>query len=94
MSQKNVTFEYYRVYAKIYNVETNSSSEDVLFDITPILEKAYQIPANKRNYQINGEESRLQSIERDALNKNIWKMSFIRMRENVTPRNCKREWRV
>lgn len=92
MNQKNVTFEYYRVYAKIYNAETNSSGEDVLFDITPILEKAYKLPADRRNYQINGEESRLQSIERDALNSNIWKMSFIRMRENVIPRNSKRKW--
>lgn len=92
MDQKNVTFEYYRIYAKIYDTDINSSGKDVLFDITPILEKAYKLPANKRNYQINGEESRLQSIERDAINRNIWKMSFVRMRKNVIPRNCKGKW--
>ena len=92
MNQKKVRFEYFRVYAKIYNEETSTVSEDVVFDIAPILEKAYQLSADERTYQVNGEESRLQSIERDALNEKIWKMSFIRMRENIIPRNCKKEW--
>lgn len=92
MSKKNVRFEYYRVYERKYNKETNSSGESVLCDITPILEKAYTLPASERTYQINGEESRLQTIDRDALNSNIWKMSFIRMRENIIPRNSKGKW--
>ena len=92
MGTKNITFEYYRVYTRNYNNENNSSGERVLCDITPILEKAQNINVVERNYQVNGEESRLQCIEKDELKNNIWKMSFIRMRENVIPRNCKKYW--
>lgn len=92
MGTKNVTFEYYRVYSRIYNKENNSAGDRKLCDITPILEKAKNTEINERNYQINGEEARLQCIERDSLNKHIWKMSFIRMRENVIPRNSKKYW--
>lgn len=90
MGTKNVTFEYYRVYSRKYNKDTNSAGESILCDITPILEKAEKVEVNKRNYQVNGEESRLQCIEKDKDNGNIWKMSFVRMRENVIPRNCKK----
>lgn len=87
MGTKNVTFEYYRVYTRIYNKDNNSSGDRILCDITPILDKAQNTEVNERNYQINGEEARLQCIEKDKLNPKIWKMSFIRMRENVIPRN-------
>lgn len=90
MGIKNITFEYYRVYIRKYDSNRNFSEEEVLCDITPILEKAQTIEVNKRNYQVNGEESRLQHIERDNLNPEIWKMSFIRMRENIIPRNSKK----
>lgn len=94
MGAKNITFEYYRVYIRIYNKENNSSEERIPCDITPILEKAQNTEINERNYQINGEESRLQCIERDELNSKIWKMSFIRMRENVIPRDSKEYRRI
>lgn len=94
MSTKNVTFEYYRVYTRIFNRDNNSSGDSVLCDITPILEKAKNTEINKRNYQVNGEEARLQCIEKDETNIKLWKMSFIRMRENVIPRNSKRYWRI
>ena len=94
MGTKNVTFEYYRVYTRIYNKNDNKSGDRILCDITPILEKAQETEVNKRNYQVNGEESRLQCIERDELNEKIWEMSFIRMRENVIPRNSKKYRRV
>lgn len=90
MGTKNVTFEYYRVYIKKYNKENNSAGDRILCDLTPILEKAQDTEINERNYQVNGEESRLQCIEKDKLNSKIWKMSFIRMRENVIPRNSKK----
>lgn len=90
MGTKNVAFEYYRVYIRIYNKDNDSSGDKVLCDITPILEKAQNTEVNQRNYQVNGEESRLQCIEKDELNTKIWKMSFIRMRENVIPRNSKK----
>lgn len=90
MGTKNVILEYYRVYTRIYNKDNNSSGERILCDITPILEKAQNTEVNERNYQVNGEESRLQCIEKDELNSKIWKMSFIRMRENVIPRNSKK----
>jgi len=92
MGTKNVTFEYYRVYTRIYNKEKNSAGDRILCDLTPILEKAKNTEINERNYQVNGEESRLQCIEKDELNNKIWKMSFIRMRENVIPRYSKRYW--
>lgn len=88
METKNVTFEYYRVYARIYNKDNNSSGNIILCDITPILNKAQNTEVNERNYEVNGEEARLQCIEKDKLNSKIWNMSFIRMRENVIPRNC------
>ncbi len=88
MGTKNVTFEYYRVYTRIYNKDNNSSGNRILCDITPILDKAQNTEVNERNYQVNGEEARLQCIEKDKLNSKIWNMSFIRMRENVIPRNC------
>ena len=94
MGTKNVILEYYRVYTRIYNKDNNSSGERILCDITPILEKAQNTEVNERNYQVNGEESRLQCIEKDELNSKIWKMSFIRMRENVIPRNSKKYRRV
>lgn len=88
MGVKNVKFEYYRVYIRIYNKDNNSSSKDIIpCDLTPILEKAQSIEVNERNYQVNGEESRLQCVKRDELNSKMWKMSFIRLRENVIPRN-------
>lgn len=90
MGTKNVTFEYYRIYTRIYDKDSNSSGERILCDITPILEKAQNTDINRRNYQVNGEESRLQSIEKDELNPKIWKMSFIRMRDNIIPRNSKK----
>ena len=70
------------------------SGDPVLCDLTPILEKAQDVEVNERTYQVNGEESRLQSIEKDSLNKQIWKMSFIRMRKNVIPRNSKEYWGI
>ncbi len=88
MGTKNVTFEYYRVYTRIYNKDNNSSGNRILCDITPILDKAQNTEVNERNYQVNGEEARLQCIEKDKLNSKIWNMSFIRTRENVIPRNC------
>ena len=88
MGTKNITFEYYRVYTRKYNKDNNSSGDRILCDITPILDKAQNTEVNKRNYQVNGEEARLQCIEKDKLNSKIWNMSFIRMRENVIPRNC------
>ena len=88
MGTKNVTFEYYIVYTRIYNKDKNSSGNRILCDITPILDKAQNTEVNERNYQVNGEEARLQCIEKDKLNSKIWNMSFIRMRENVIPRNC------
>lgn len=94
MGTKNVTFEYYRVYTRIYDKNNNTSGDRILCDITSILEKAQKIEVNERNYQVNGEESRLQCIEKDELNEKIWKMSFIRMRENVIPRNSKKYRRV
>lgn len=87
MKTKNVRFEYYRVYIRSYNKEKNSSGERSLCDITPILEKAKETKITERNYEVNGEVARLQCIEKDKLNSEIWKMSFIRMRENVIPRN-------
>ena len=57
MGTKNVTFEYYRVYTRIYNNDNNSSGNRKLCDITPILDKAQKTEANERNYQINGEEA-------------------------------------
>ena len=86
MGIKNVTFEYYRVYTRIYDKDKNISGEEKLCDLTPLLEKSMETEISKRNYEINGEESRLQCIEKDEVNNNIWKMSFIRMRENVIPR--------
>ena len=94
MGTKNITFEYYKVYIRNYNKKDNKFSDRILCDITPILEKAQKTEVNARNYQVNGEESRLQCIEKDELNEKIWKMSFIRMRENVIPRNSKKYWRV
>lgn len=85
MGTKNVGFEYYRVFARIYNKETNSSGEPILFNIVPLLEKAYSTSIMDRTYKINEEEARLQDIERDALNKKIWKMRFIRIRDSIIP---------
>lgn len=94
MGTKNVTFEYYRVYTRIYDKDNNTAGNRILCDITPILEKAQKIDVNERNYQVNGESSRLQCIEKDKLNSKIWRMSFIRMRENVIPRNSKKYRRI
>lgn len=90
MGIKNITLEYYRVYIKKYNKEKNLVGDRILCDMTPILEKAKNTEIDKRNYQVNGEESRLQCIEKDKLDSKIWRMSFIRMRENVIPRNSKK----
>ena len=95
MGTKNVVFEYYRVYCREYNKDTNlAASESILCDITPILEKAQSIDVTARSYQVNGEESRLQCVDRNKINSNIWNMSFIRMRENVIPRNSKKYRRI
>lgn len=95
MGAKNVVFEYYRVYCREYNKDTGfAARESILCDITPILEKAQSIDVTARRYQVNGEESRLQCIDRDGVNSNIWNMSFVRMRENVIPRNSEKYWRV
>ncbi len=87
MGIKNITFEYYRTYIREYNNETQASGEEKLCDLVPILEKAKKIAIDERVYEVNGEKARLQNIEKDPLNEKIWKMSFIRMRENVIPRN-------
>lgn len=82
MGIRNIRFEYYRVYAKIFDVDKQIlSKEDVLYNITPLLEKAYKTDVVDRVYQVSGEESRLQEIEKDDVNPNIWKMNFIRMRD-------------
>ena len=90
MGVKNVVFEYYRVYIRTFNNEKNSLGESKLCDITPILEKVQKVEIAERNYQVNGEESRLQRIEKDQLYNKLWKMSFIRLRENVIPRYSKK----
>lgn len=90
MGRKDIKFEYYRVYAREYDQKNNSSNEErLLCDISPLLEKASKIDISNREYEVNGEISRLQEIKQDELEPNIWLMNFLRMRD-VVPGIAKR----
>lgn len=76
-------------YLKIYEIEnTNDTLCNIPFSLTPYLEKCSKKPVSLRAVPYKGEIARLQNIEKITsglsselkLCKNLWKMHFIRMR--------------
>lgn len=78
---KRVRFDYFKVYARSYNQETNVM-EERLCDLSQMLVQAEQIETAQRVLNVGEDQARLQSI---TYNNNKWEMHFLRIRKDNFP---------
>lgn len=85
MAIKTVKFDYFRVHCLRYDQEENVVHDNgELFDLTPILSRAMTLRPTETTYNYNGEDARLQRIEKNT-DDPFWKMQFLRIRKDILP---------
>lgn len=85
MAIKIVKFDYFRVHCLRYDQEENVVRDNgELFDLTPILSRAMTLRPTETTYNYNGEDARLQRIEKNT-DDPFWKMQFLRIRKDILP---------